>query len=742
MVMNGYSMVTRVKKGKRIRRLALVVAAVMLLTGCSKTEEIPVLNDSVRACRDEAIVQEGDLKDISWYELTAVAPTYEVTSEREAYLVSWNKTLGDSVKAGDVIASIEYQSIENTDAGQTQSEKHSELEYAELDLEIAEAKLEALKESGADENAVELARIDKELAKLSYEKLLRAYGKYNEGSEALANGGNKTDETQTDETQTEAAEVLETEAKTEAEAETFETTAEATAETFEAATETAVEAEAVTESVPNAGIFELKAPTDGIITYRSLQMPGDRINARSVVATVTNEQVELQGSFISERTLNAIERVYAYINGQECELTKLPYSTSDYANKVARFTSPVLPGVGESVGAFIVSGTILGAIFVPVDALRADRDGYYLYMVDGSGNKERRAVEIGRITTSYVQLLSGAEAGERVLVSDTAREVDASLGSSAYRGTFSDEQNFKATVTCLESAKLYFNREDNIFDKFLVKEGDYVKAGTVIAVCKADISEDEIPQLLHETERIGQNLERRRIAHESEIAILKEREASAKGAEKKVYGLRIEKAVMEFSDYSEEAQNQIASLKDKIAICENRELAAQVVAPIDCHIDKLAYLRSDDQVGTGRWIAMIHADNSEYLQVTDKKETLNGLMKVTVQANGKEYYDGTVVQADNLLNGAVKTGKAYVLLDDRSVKLSELKNPVVIARKPVVEGTVIVPRTAVSTAKGKKYVLVVGDGVAQKRYVTVGPNNNDEICILSGLFEGEKVLKQ
>ena len=84
--------------------------------------------------------------------------------------------------------------------------------------------------------------------------------------------------------------------------------------------------------------------------------------------------------------------------------------------------------------------------------------------------------------------------------------------------------------------------------------------------------------------------------------------------------------------------------------------------------------------------------------------------------------------------------RGYVVLEDKSVVLSELKNIVVIVKKPVLEGTLLVERNAVYTSKGKKYVLLVEDGVTKKRFVTVGPGSNSTICILDGISEGDSVV--
>ena len=310
------------------------------------------------------------------------------------------------------------------------------------------------------------------------------------------------------------------------------------------------------------------------------------------------------------------------------------------------------------------------------------------------------------------------------------------------RGDFYDEMTFVGSAVYRNSTTLYFEEAPVTFGKFLVEEGDYVTAGQVLAECEVILSEEEVEEKRKEREDIQTSLQQITECLTAEMNQLRAEEKGLKGTEKQICELQIKKKELELQQYQEEAQQKLRVLDNEIAVWEGEKNANQIVAPINGYVDKLAYVKEGERLEEQRWMIRMHAEDEVYIQVSDKRGDLDCQMQVTVQANGNEFYSGMVVQADNVLGDGLKTQKAYVVLEDDSVVLSELKNIVVIVKKPVLEGTFLVDRNAVYTSKGKKYVLLVEDGVTKKRFVTVGPGSNSTICILDGISEGDSVVVQ
>lgn len=308
------------------------------------------------------------------------------------------------------------------------------------------------------------------------------------------------------------------------------------------------------------------------------------------------------------------------------------------------------------------------------------------------------------------------------------------------RGDFYDEMNFVGSAVYKNSTTLYFEEAPVTFGRFLVEEGEYVTAGQVLAECEVLLSEEEVGEKRREREEIQNTLLQVAECLTREIEQLEKEKKGLKGTELEICNLQIKKKELELQQYKEEAEQRLYTLDHEIAVWEGEKSANQIVAPINGYIDKLAYVKEGEKLEEQRWMIRMHSEDEVYIQVSDKRGDLDCLMPVTVQANGTEFYSGVVVQADNVLGDGLVTQKAYVVLEDKSVVLSELKNIVVIVKKPVLEGTLLVERNAVYTSKGKKYVLLVEDEVTKKRFVTVGPGSNSTICILDGISEGDSVV--
>ena len=56
------------------------------------------------------------------------------------------------------------------------------------------------------------------------------------------------------------------------------------------------------------------------------------------------------------------------------------------------------------------------------------------------------------------------------------------------------------------------------------------------------------------------------------------------------------------------------------------------------------------------------------------------------------------------------------------------------------EDMLLLPRNAIHTDASVDYVFILEDGVSQKRNILCGPENNDKICILDGLAEGQQII--
>lgn len=116
--------------------------------------------------------------------------------------------------------------------------------------------------------------------------------------------------------------------------------------------------------------------------------------------------------------------------------------------------------------------------------------------------------------------------------------------------------------------------------------------------------------------------------------------------------------------------------------------------------------------------------------------TLGQDMDVTIDSYPGTVFKGTITTIGPI---AVSTGELF------PVEIS-LKNDQGLMAGLSAHSTlnlkaagVVVPRTAIQTIDGKSYVYVIQDNKAYQREVTLGLSNDQDIVIISGLDEGERV---
>ncbi|HEY7057454.1 MAG TPA: efflux RND transporter periplasmic adaptor subunit, partial [Vicinamibacterales bacterium] len=79
------------------------------------------------------------------------------------------------------------------------------------------------------------------------------------------------------------------------------------------------------------------------------------------------------------------------------------------------------------------------------------------------------------------------------------------------------------------------------------------------------------------------------------------------------------------------------------------------------------------------------------------------------------------------------------ILPDMGVKVSFLREPEAAGAAPVAPRAVL-PKAAIRTVDGRAVVFVVNDDRIERRAITVGLENGDQIEVLSGVSAGERVV--
>jgi RND family efflux transporter MFP subunit len=345
---------------------------------------VPELLEPVGVQIDTAVVQYDDMIEVIYksepdgsrgevYESRVLPYVEAVSFEVSGTLDELLAIQGDEVKKGQVLATLDPERI-NEQVGSLRDQINNlntvggyDDRQKTADIKIAQIELKMMQESGATEEACRVKELDIEIL-----------------------------ETQLKQAQEQRAlEIRELERQ-------------------------------ISKISEGLGDIELTAPFDGRIvwTNNSMQTYGSKhVSANDPIFYIADDtRLSIESDYMSGHVLNNLERVYALVNGQEYELTYVPYTNEEFARMVrsgnlkTRFTfvgsTEDLQG-GEMAYIIPVKNSRENVLTIPANALfQAYGVSYVKKIVDGE--QQRVDVTVGLITDSKVEILSGLQEGDVV----------------------------------------------------------------------------------------------------------------------------------------------------------------------------------------------------------------------------------------------------------------------------------------------------------------------------------------
>ena len=374
-----------------MKKYGLFLAAVLLISlfaGCGKENlpaaSVPELLEPVGVQIDTAVVQYDDMIEVIYkaqpdgsrgevYESRVLPYVEAVSFEVSGTLDKLLAIQGDEVKKGQVLAKLDPERI-NEQVGSLRDQINNlntvggyDDRQKTADIKIAQIELKMMRESGATEEACRVKELEIEIL-----------------------------ETQLKQAQEQRAlEIRELERQ-------------------------------ISKISEGLGDIELTAPFDGRIvwTNNSMQTYGSKhVSANDPIFYIADDtRLSIESDYMSGHVLNNLERVYALVNGQEYELTYVPYTNEEFARMVrsgnlkTRFTfvgsTEDLQG-GEMAYIIPVKNSRENVLTIPANALfQAYGVSYVKKIVDGE--QQRVDVTVGLITDSKVEILSGLQEGDVV----------------------------------------------------------------------------------------------------------------------------------------------------------------------------------------------------------------------------------------------------------------------------------------------------------------------------------------
>lgn len=281
------------------------------------------------------------------------------------------------------------------------------------------------------------------------------------------------------------------------------------------------------------------------------------------------------------------------------------------------------------------------------------------------------------------------------------------------RGVIEKKISASGTFVSIEQANMFFKHRGGRLKDIHVKVGDYVEKGQVIAELDSSDLENQIKQ--------------------QEIQLKK---AQTRLSQVKAHsGDKYEQRMAQYD--VELAKLTLDNLKRQLNECKLTADISGNVVYVDLNVS------IGDYVDAYQTLIRVADPNKLQLQVTGPDTSSFSLGMEADVTIKKQTYSGKVVMTPADVPLDVPEEQRDIVrieVDDlpEDVKLGESAQVSLILDKR--EDVIVIPRNLVRNYMGRKYVLVLEDGLKKERDVEVGLETATEAEIMKGLEEGELLI--
>ncbi|MGH4123399.1 MAG: efflux RND transporter periplasmic adaptor subunit [Clostridium sp.] len=281
------------------------------------------------------------------------------------------------------------------------------------------------------------------------------------------------------------------------------------------------------------------------------------------------------------------------------------------------------------------------------------------------------------------------------------------------KGSISNELKVTAVIISSSKHKLYFEKKGGVLKKLLVKPGDTVKKGQLLAVLDSDNLECEIKEQ-------QLKLKKAKIT----LTQLTEEKKQKYEIAKATLDVQIEELTLENYKKELEKSKLLSPVSGIVDFCINDGVGALLSAY------ETIYSVSDPN----SYVAEFEGEN-----VSDYKIGMKG--KILCNNNS---YVGEVITVEHTLRKEDKSHKyPYV-----KVKFLEKANDISLGAnvdfytiQQKKDNILVLPRKVVYILGDQSCVQVLANGEKVEKFIEIGIGNKEQVQVVSGIKEGEKVIR-
>ena len=313
---------------------------------------------------------------------------------------------------------------------------------------------------------------------------------------------------------------------------------------------------------------------------------------------------------------------------------------------------------------------------------------------------------------------------------------------TAETGTFTMTRQCNAYLIYPDIQNIYGTYEGAILkDDFKLTRYVPIEAGEVIATVYFNVSHSHLQRLELAYSESVRSREETCAAYEARIAQF-DSAIEAGGTAGQIAAAQKEQARNECRLYLASADADVEAKRKELT--EYRDLFTEktIVAPCDGIVNWSADLQAGTVIGEHTllvscftdYFPMLRADNpsDRFLQVavpgtpvtiTDNEVTINGT--IVTSPTGVDDFG---------------TGNSVFIVSDDLHLLSSKNRYKVVCEGARIDNVLLLDAKAIHTEGNIRYVFVLENGVATRRNVICGPENDGIVCILEGLQAGQQVI--
>ena len=314
------------------------------------------------------------------------------------------------------------------------------------------------------------------------------------------------------------------------------------------------------------------------------------------------------------------------------------------------------------------------------------------------------------------------------------------------RGTLTEQVSAIATKHYPKSYDIRFEYGNAKFVEYTVDVGDEVKSGDILARFTITGSDAEYTRMKLDLQRTQEQT--------SEGIRERQRQIDQKNAqlaqtsdeyEKVILELTVKKMKIELEQYKYRQQRMIDQKSEACSEEGKRRTTDVLVSPVDGVVRQLTYKSVDDPVSPNESLLTVSAEQEPMFVIPNETGALRYNMPVEFQIGNipdATYLPGRIIAADDVLPMYERTGYALVQLDPYDeekydIKVNGLK---VIAERMRMEDVLIVPRGAMVTTGGERFVNKLVDGSIKKQRIAMAGSGDQGFWALEGVEEGETLV--